>query len=75
MKPDSKPSRWRAGLFAAAAGIALLLTQPIAPAEAQSLGVGKAAPTFTLKTADGKTVNTQNFRDKRAQLLVFWASW
>lgn len=75
MQHISGRSRWGAGAVALAAGLALFLATPLQPAQAQSLGVGKAAPAFTLKTVDGKTVNTQNFRDKRAQLLVFWTSW
>lgn len=71
MSKTKKGSFWAAGL-AVAAGLALSLAPA---AQAQSLGVGKAAPAFSLKTVEGKTVDTQKFRDKRAQLLVFWASW
>ncbi len=35
---------------------------------------GKAAPAFTLKTVDGKTVSLSDYKGK-AVLLNFWATW
>jgi peroxiredoxin len=35
---------------------------------------GKQAPTFTLKTIDGKTVSLSDYKGK-AVLLNFWATW
>jgi hypothetical protein len=61
-----------AGLLALMAGFMLLAEQPVL---AQSLDVGEKAPTFSLKTLEGKTIDTKNYRDKRATLMVFWASW
>lgn len=58
-----------AGLAVIAAGVALAVG---IPAKAQPR-VGKPAPAFELKTLEGKTVNPT--KDKRADLVVFWASW
>jgi len=34
-----------------------------------------AAPGFTLKDLNGKEVSLKEFKDKKAVLLVFWATW
>lgn len=62
--------------IALVAGI-LALSTPL-PAFAQeggSSGLGAAAPGFDLRTMDGKQIALSQLRDKRAAVLVFWASW
>ncbi|MCX5777253.1 MAG: TlpA disulfide reductase family protein [Candidatus Firestonebacteria bacterium] len=41
----------------------------------QTEGSSKSAPQFTLKDLDGKDVSLKDFKDKKAVLLVFWATW
>jgi hypothetical protein len=36
---------------------------------------GELAPAFTLPTLAGKTMHSPALKDKRAELMVFWASW
>ena len=45
------------------------------PQPALALKLGDPAPPFTLKTLDGKPYDSAKLRDKRAQMLIFWASW
>lgn len=37
--------------------------------------VGQPAPAVALKALDGKPFKSPAPKDKRAQLMVFWASW
>ena len=36
---------------------------------------GKAAPDFTLRSVDDRTVSLSEFRGKRSVVISFWASW
>lgn len=38
-------------------------------------GVGEAAPDFTLKTTDGKSLTLSDLKGKRGAVLVFFATW
>jgi len=38
-------------------------------------GSSQAAPLFTVKDLNGKEVSLKEFKDKKAVLLVFWATW
>jgi len=40
----------------------------------QSVGLGKPAPDFTLKTLDGNTMTLSDLKGKKV-ILNFWASW
>jgi hypothetical protein len=45
------------------------------PGPAKAIAIGNEAPSFSLKTIDGHTFDTAKLKDKRALLMVFWASW
>ncbi|MCG8404850.1 MAG: redoxin domain-containing protein [Phycisphaerales bacterium] len=36
---------------------------------------GKRAPNFKLPSVDGSTVSLEDYKDRKAILLVFWATW
>ncbi|MFH1073911.1 MAG: TlpA disulfide reductase family protein [Candidatus Firestonebacteria bacterium] len=38
-------------------------------------GLNHGAPDFTLKDLTGKDISLRDFKDKKAVLLVFWATW
>jgi cytochrome c biogenesis protein CcmG/thiol:disulfide interchange protein DsbE len=66
-------------LYAAAAAAALLLAACSSPersegARLKSEAARKPAPNFTLKDADGRTVQLSDYRGK-VVLLNFWATW
>jgi peroxiredoxin/rhodanese-related sulfurtransferase len=46
-----------------------------ANAGARAAAVGEAAPDFTLKTHDGKSLTLSNLKGKRGAVLVFFATW
>lgn len=69
------------GLGACAAGVALLSPGGAPPAppgedtrEHAQLG-GKLAPPIELADMAGRAWSLASLRDKRAALVVFWASW
>jgi peroxiredoxin len=37
--------------------------------------IGKSAPDFTLRSAEGQEVRLSDYRGKKAVILAFWASW
>ncbi len=49
-------------------------TAPSAAPVAANAEVGKAAPDFTLKTADGKSITVSGLKGKPV-VVNFWASW
>ena len=40
-----------------------------------SLGVGEAAPAFSLTSSEGASLNLEDFKNKGPLMLVFWATW
>jgi hypothetical protein len=74
----SQTSSW-GGIALTVAGIGLLAAgltwglQPATPGGA--LAVGATAPPLVGKTLAGPTFDLAALRDKRAALVVFWASW
>jgi cytochrome c biogenesis protein CcmG/thiol:disulfide interchange protein DsbE len=73
------PARWLAlavGVVVAALGVVLATqvgTDPRADSQTSRL-VGKAAPSFTIRTLDGQTVSSQTLAGKTV-LVNFWNSW
>jgi len=43
--------------------------------KAEQNSTAQEAPNFTLKDLNGKEVSLKEFKDKKAVLLVFWATW
>lgn len=54
-------------------GIFFLLL--VSATSAWSVGVGEAAPDFTLMTLDGRPVAGTDFTGEKPLMLVFWATW
>ena len=73
------PARWVAlavGVVVAALAVVLATqvgTDPRADAQTSHL-LGKAAPTFSVRTFDGQTVSSQSLAGKTV-LVNFWNSW
>ncbi|MDE2039381.1 MAG: TlpA family protein disulfide reductase [Elusimicrobia bacterium] len=65
----SKRTSAAAFFFLAAAGLYLILSRP-----ADTVAIGKRAPSFTLADISGRTVSLSDYRGK-VVLLNFWASW
>jgi thiol-disulfide isomerase/thioredoxin len=61
-------------LSAALAFLAAACTTTAAQPAQQSLGIGRPAPEFTLKTLAGGQVSLSDYRG-RPVLINFWASW
>jgi hypothetical protein len=55
-----------------ALAVTCALTLGAAPAQALT---GELAPVVSLPSLDGKTIKSPALKDKRAALMVFWASW
>ncbi|TSA83820.1 TlpA family protein disulfide reductase [Deinococcus detaillensis] len=79
-KLNSTPPAWRrfiapgiAFALVAALGVALLRPKDASSGVGDPL-LGKAAPTFVLKTLDGGTVSLEQLKGKPL-VLNFWASW
>jgi hypothetical protein len=66
-----------AAAFAAVGLLAVGLSWGLQPATpgAGGLSVGVPAPPLVGKTLAGPTFDLASLRDKRAALVVFWASW
>lgn len=62
------------GLFAITAAGCGALARDLGPAQAQGPKVGTAAPDFTLKDLNGKSVSLKDFKG-RPVMVNFWASW
>ncbi len=67
-----KMTKFRTGLMIAAVAVAAALIA--VPQNSTAKLEGKAAPKFSLKTTDGKTITNDSFKGKLV-LLDFWASW
>jgi cytochrome c biogenesis protein CcmG/thiol:disulfide interchange protein DsbE len=76
--PPARRLRW--WMVLAFAGVLVLLAlvalqmRHNGPLAAAQVGAGEAAPTFTLQTFDGQTVNLASLHGK-VVLVNFWASW
>ncbi|MEB3327925.1 MAG: hypothetical protein VKQ33_01690 [Candidatus Sericytochromatia bacterium] len=75
----SRTLRWNGvpGALAVTGLLALGLTWGLRPAEPGSGGLARGAPAPPLvgKTLAGPAFDLAALRDKRAALVVFWASW
>lgn len=61
---------------AVAIAAALALTLGLGPTRPAAAATGEQAPTFVLNTLEGKPIDTAKLKkEKRAALMVFWASW
>jgi hypothetical protein len=75
----SRTSSW-GGIALSFAGVGLLALglmwglQPVGPG-AGGLAVGAPAPPLAGRTLAGPRFDVADLRDKRAALVVFWASW
>ncbi len=74
-----RPARWAAlgvGIVVAVLGIVLATqvgTSPTEDAQSSRL-LGKAAPTFSVRTFDGRTISTQTLAGQPV-IVNFWNSW
>jgi peroxiredoxin len=71
-----------AGLLFAAVSVAIHYQVKVAMHERtgsvqqlRKLKVGQPAPDFTLSDLDGKSVSLSSFREQKAVVLDFWATW
>lgn len=74
-----KPSAWTTLILATGAvgllATALIGTLPDASPGGGGVAVGNSAPALAGRTATGQAWDLASLRDKRAALVVFWASW
>ena len=69
-----KKTAWAAWLLPVA-GVAVVVAAYFALLKPVDYAGARPAPAVLGRQLDGKMFNLADLRDKRAALLVFWASW
>jgi len=75
--PGRKLRPWQIVVFVVVVALLVLVAiqmQRNGPLAAGPVGQGEAAPTFTLESFGGETINTADLRGK-VVVVNFWASW
>ena len=74
MRPPSLVERRLLLRMGTASGFAFSLAAAVAPDAQASVGPGRAAPDFTLRTGDGRNLRLAEQRG-RVVMVNFWATW